>query len=393
MKEDDLMAQWRIRARRPLAAVFSLALLAACAAPDAGSSPSEPVTEPLGTASQGPSAAASASAEVIDPVELTGSSFSAPESVQISVLLDDWATALSDATGGQVTSEITYGGALFPGPESLEGVSSGIADFASTTPGYHPGELPLSQFLVIFEIGSGVDERGGMLIALKLFEEFPELEAEWEAQGLKPVTFMIFDPYYFISTQEITNLEDLEGLRTSAVGQFSPRLVEAIGMTGVNMPTAETYTGLSTGTIDATFTCGDCQVAGKTYEVASHSLGVGPVLSLPVVIGFMSLDKFESLPESVQETIDELRYTTSYDGVQRMVDRSAEVREVLEENTTLTDMSEEDLAAWKEAAPDFRAEWAESIDAMELPGTAIYERYQELVEEYANGELEPWWDD
>jgi hypothetical protein len=113
---------------------------------------------------------------------------------------------------------------------------------------------------------------------------------------------------------------------------------------------------------------------------------------MPAVVGFMSLDTFNSLPKDIQDDIEKLKYSTSMTGVPKMEARSAEVASILGKETKLSELSEAELAQWKAAAPDFRAEWAQKMDGMGLPGTKINERYKELVQEYKAGTLKPWWE-
>lgn len=124
----------------------------------------------------------------VKPIELRFTCHSPALGVKVQDGFVPWARKVEEATDGRVKITMYAGGTIAGPREVLEAVRTGLADIGDVDPGFFPGMFPLTGVmrLPMLSLFKGrVDGRilsGGGInghIAQKLYETFPEIQAEW----------------------------------------------------------------------------------------------------------------------------------------------------------------------------------------------------------------------
>jgi TRAP-type C4-dicarboxylate transport system substrate-binding protein len=136
-------------------------------------------------------------------------------------------------------------------------------------------------------------EKGGQLIVKRL-----------EDQGVKVLAMGYIDIYgsIFTNGRPITDVASFKGLKVrSQGGIIAPKTIEVFGGSSVTIPGTEAITALQTGVVDGMLTIPmyayDTKLPITDYTVIQTHNSALPVL--------ISLEKFESLPEDLQQIMIE----------------------------------------------------------------------------------------
>ncbi|MEM1340885.1 MAG: TRAP transporter substrate-binding protein DctP, partial [Pseudomonadota bacterium] len=133
------------------------------------------------------------------------------------------------------------------------------------------------------------------------------------------------------STVDLSTMEAFQGAKVVPYAALTTPLIEAMGAVPVQMPVTEMYTGLSTGTIDATYaTYNNMTPPWNFWDVADYFVENVPVQHA-VVFVLMNRERYEGLSPEHRAIIDELRgeaismqIAASFDGADQ---RSLEMME------------------------------------------------------------------
>lgn len=178
---------------------------------------------------------------------------------------NEWADTIRKATNGAIEIEIFAGGALMPAKTHLTGTGDGIAQIGFHASGYAPTELPVANALS----GMGFEQPDPMVLAFA-FADFamhdPAGYNDYAQHNVVPVGGFSTPVYQLIcKNAPIRTLEDLRGKRVRFPGGQGAKLAEVLGITTVNIPGTEIYTGLTQGQLD-------CTANDLTYLTSSQRL-------------------------------------------------------------------------------------------------------------------------
>ncbi len=130
----------------------------------------------------------------------------------------------------------------------------------------------------------------------------------------------------------------------------------------VTVGVSEVYEALQRGTLDYSFLNRGNILSNRLYEVGEYSCG--PVMSITghlIVIGQPAWDK---LPEDIQQIISEeaakanKRYIDVIDTLETEAGAEIEAR-----GGVIKEFPEDELARWKEMAPDLLQQWVDDMAA------------------------------
>lgn len=191
------------------------------------------------------------------------------------------------------------------------------------------------------------------------------------------------DPYILLSKNPVNSFEDVKGMNIITLGRFKSDLVSEWGATAVSIQHNEVYEALQRGTADAIFYSGASSVTGLNYyEVAPHFV---PNLSLnaATLIVLMNKEKYESLPDDLKETFDELALELSNMMTQSYQNEYESFTKILEdmEGTTVTELSEDEFTKFAEYANVSVDQWVEAANEKGYPGEEMLDYLIELFEE------------
>ncbi|WP_173934305.1 TRAP transporter substrate-binding protein DctP [Chelativorans sp. Marseille-P2723] len=334
----------------------------------------------------------SASAEF----KLTGANILAENFVQSGVVLKEWAQRVADKSGGRIETTIVHGGALLDQGDHLDGLSTGVADFATFFPFYFPGEFKVEGTMTnVIDIWSDEvpDLTGVAVIHAKLHSEFEEFEAEYDQRNIKMLLPVPAEPYVIACTEEVPNLASLQGRKMRSVGKYLPILQAGLGTQTFTVSIAEAYQALSTGMIDCLYTTPGWIYSDKVFEVAPHLLIPGTEKARPQLLATgvvaMNAASFENLPVDLRESIEEVSaemvdyvgqamekaYQDSVDGI------------VKEGKGTIHYMTEADRNIWADRTDNQLERAASDLTTAGYPGEAIIARYKEIAAAYRSGDL------
>ncbi len=206
------------------------------------------------------------------------------------------------ASGGRLRIKIYAAGELVPAFEVFDTVSSGTAEIGHGAAYYWKGKSPAAQFFTAIPFGMSAQEMKGWLYRAGGLELYRELYAEF---GLVPFlagnTGVQMGGWF---NREINGLDDLNGLKMRIPG-LGGEVLKRAGGTPVNLPGAELFTALQTGSIDATEWVGPYNdVAFGLHKAAKYYYYPGWQEPGPVLECIVNRAAFDALPADLQAIVE-----------------------------------------------------------------------------------------
>ena len=208
---------------------------------------------------------------------------------------------LEKRTNGQVkTDVVSLGEVGLTGFEAIRVSKAGLVDFNEVPVVYISGDIPLLESINLPGLYKDYET------ALKANLDFLEVCKKYEESlGGRVLGAFLYPDQVLYSRKPIRKPEDLKGLNirvssSVAMGEF----FRALGAHTTTIPTAEVYTALERGTVDAALTGTMSGFSLKWYEVTKYlvDLNYGPLLSINVV----SKKSWDKWPSNIRKILTEL---------------------------------------------------------------------------------------
>lgn len=299
------------------------------------------------------------------------------------------ANQLMARTNGTVEIRFHYLESLLKDAEALEGVSKGTADMAIYWTAYNPARMPL---LYLTEQPFLVDQPGvDGLARMKLYEEFPEMRKELEANNVVCITQHGLPPCIIGLNKVVNNLDELlqalKGMKIRSMGPLN-QIMQNLGATPVPLSTPDTYTALQRGLVDGFTYMPFNTTADFKWEEVSKCYVVEPGIGIYASGGvYVNKNTWQKLPQGARDTLSELGASaTMLEMEQLMITERKALAACAQQQIKLLRLTEQEKKRFFEAAGGSKL-WEDAIakvEAQQLPGRRLLQRYQELAKGLAS---------
>lgn len=233
--------------------------------------------------------------------ELSVATFVPPKHSTNTILFQWFGQEIERRSGGSLTMKLYPAGQLGAGPvQQYKRAVEGVADITFGLQAYTPSLFPKT--MLIIPPGKATNSLEGTERLLSVYEE--HLADEYEDVKLLGV-FTVAGAAW-AATKDVSTLDGLKGAKMVPFAAMTQPIIQAMGAVPVQMPVTEMYTGLSTGTIDAT-TVGYSNMTPpwNFWDVSSHLIENVPV-QFAVFFVAMNKERYEGLSDEHRAIIDEL---------------------------------------------------------------------------------------
>ena len=297
---------------------------------------------------------------------------------------------LAETGNYQMDWQESYGGTIVKPKGVLEGIKLGLGDIGIVTTIFHNSKLP-SQAIAAATPFVAADARAVARAVDEIAKEFPAMQAEFDAQNqVYLATGVVLDTYQIFSREPVESLADIEGDKVAGAG-MNLRYLEGIqGAAGVRGGLTDFYNMVQTGLVDHAMLWPEAAATFKISEVAPYMLraDLGAVNSKTITV---NKDYWEGLPAEVQEALQEVAvlYRDYVAGI--AMDRAEESRNAsVAAGGTITELGEDQRAAWADAMPNIAAEWAKGLDDSGQPGTEMLQAYMAKLKDAGFTPVRDW---
>jgi TRAP-type C4-dicarboxylate transport system substrate-binding protein len=291
----------------------------------------------------------------------------------------EWMDKIEAETDGQVEFEVYWGATLISRTESCAELVAGVADLAYIGPGYSASGYDIDKATLAWYYGVP-SYYARRWLHKTIWDEFPEYQAEFA--DMKVMCTAVSSTYQLLTNTPVRTLDDLSGLRIKATGSFID-MINALGGEGISLPMGDVYTGLQKNDIQgalvpySTIAEFDFHEVAKYMTILDLTSGCRPARA-------MNLDAYNSLPADIQQIFDDsILYWEQRDDYWRDGDDVTGKALGEQQGMEFIELSPEDLATVYDSLDPIMREVAAGLDDKGLPGTEIYERIRELVDEEA----------
>ena len=218
-------------------------------------------------------------------------------------LQQGWAKALEEKTGGRVKVDLLPVSSIVAHNETQDAIASGILDGHVTDTSYFAGK-DAAFSLIANPVGAWSDPQqmfdfmekgGGRQLMNELLEPYGIHFIGPTTPGLEA----------FVSKVPLDSVADLKGLKMRAPEGLVQQVFAAAGAAPVNLPSAEVFTGLDKGVIDAAdYTVFSSNHSQGMHKIAPHTIYPG-FHSMPLIEFSMNKAKWDSLPADIQTAFTE----------------------------------------------------------------------------------------
>ncbi|MCD8361832.1 MAG: TRAP transporter substrate-binding protein [Lachnospiraceae bacterium] len=243
--------------------------------------------------------------EIAEPITLKLATAKSPGAViyETTVYV---AEQLEERSGGMITCEVYASGSLLKDSDMQDGIADGIADLGFCGIGFMSGSIPEIGAVALMGVYSDeetywetMESEGGIYDYLeeKSIEKLGLRILNWIDIGGTNCFMYIGDP--------IHELEDLDGVRVRVPNTTLASAVEAMGGVPVTMETADTYTAMQSGLVDAVWVGVGSAVANGFQELVTSvtDMCFGYNDSEGIIV---SETTYQSWPEDVRNLVDEV---------------------------------------------------------------------------------------
>jgi TRAP-type C4-dicarboxylate transport system substrate-binding protein len=362
----------------PLLTVLLLTLMVvgACAAPSApATTPSTPSTTetPATKPNSGP----------ITIIEANWTPAQMPPPMDwdpFDYVLNAWMDDIEQKSDGQIVFDRYPMETLVKVQDTWDAVKLGICDIGVLNECVYPGLFP--SLIAVRMPGIFENAAQSCIIRHQLFDE-GYFGHDWD--DVKVLWMESNAPWDICCrTKQVKTLDDLKGLKIACVGGPEIPLLEALGATPVGMSPLDFYLALERGTVDAAWQDINGHISFKLWEAAPYSTRLKKNSNATMCV-IMNKEKYESLPPDLKQLIDMnsgklwamiqgQRFNYNYNKSVAFLDENAKAPVYV--------LPPEEQAKWTEKTAVVIEETLAGLEAEGVPAHEMYDRAQELVEQY-----------
>lgn len=283
---------------------------------------------------------------------------------------------ITEMSNGRLSIKVYGGNELVPPFEVFDAVAQGTAQMGHSGAYYWKGKAPAAQFFSGIPFGMSAQEMHGWMYhggGLELWQEV------YAPHGLVPFIAASSGPQmggWF--NREINSIDDLQGLKMRIPG-LGGEILRRAGGTPTNIPGAELFTALQTGTIDATEWVGPYNdLAFGLFRAAKYYYYPGwhePGTTLECMV---NQDAWESLPEDLQSIVRVACQATVMDSLSEFTyNNGVALKKLVEEHgVELRNFPDEVLHRLESISKELMAELSREDEMM----GRIYASFQSYLE-------------
>lgn len=295
-----------------------------------------------------------------DVIRLTYSGFMPPSHSQSKVEAA-WCKEVAKRTKGRVIVDHFPGQTLTKAPQCYQGITMGLSDIGCSVLQYTRGRFPLMDFINL-PLGYPSGQ-----VATAIINEVHDKFKPKELDEVKLLYLHAHGPG-FIHTRgkAVHKMEDLKGLKIRSHGPTAD-MIKCLGGTPMAFPMNELYQSLQKGVVQGGLYPLESNKGWKMAEVTDYVIACYPTAySLGFFIA-MNKDKWNSLPDDVKKTIEEINSewifkhgkaweAGAFDGINFL----------LQSGNSMIGIGPEEAARWKKAVQPVLEDYLKTTQAKGL---------------------------
>ncbi|MCC7275820.1 MAG: TRAP transporter substrate-binding protein [Alphaproteobacteria bacterium] len=295
------------------------------------------------------------------------------------VLIEPWAKAVEEQSGGRIKVRI------FPAmqlggrpPQLVDQVRDGIADVVWTLPSYTPGRFPI---MSVFELPFMISDAAATTEAA---QEFYETYAREEFADVHPLLFHVHARgVIHTKGRAIAAVDDLKGLKLRAPSRPVGDALARYGAVPIFMPVPQTPEALSKGVIEGAVVPWEITVPLRLYELTDHHTQIaGPRgLYTSVFLFAMNKARYQGLPDDLKKIVDAnagraitARIGAAWEEVEKPGFEAAKAR-----GNKITTLSDAETAKLRTLAQSVATAWVEDMNKAGKDGAKLLAAAEALI--------------
>ena len=292
-----------------------------------------------------------------------------------------WARKVEETTHKRVKITIFPGDTLISPMEAYDATRKGACDISMLVQSYKPRRFSLTMVM-----NQPLDLPNAVVsskIAWELFQEFPEIRAEYK--DVKLLFFFTTSPYQIHTAKmPIHSKKDLEGLLIRVGGPVDKAISEALGGVPEFLHMPDTYLALGKGVLDAHLSPFGPMKGLRTADVTRFHLE-NTNLHVNIFGIIMNLKIWNKLPSDIRRAIEQVSglagaelFGSVFDGTDR------ETKQYMKDQGDIfIQLSTQQKTEWAKFLKSIAADWVEEQEARGLPGQKILDTAIRLKKKYS----------
>ncbi|WP_273502878.1 TRAP transporter substrate-binding protein [Paracoccus sphaerophysae] len=210
-----------------------------------------------------------------------------------------WTEALSDATGGEFTANLTSFDQMgIAGADVFRMLGDGVFDIGATVADYTVGDAPELEGLDVPLLATTAED------ARKMVDAARPMVADIMANRFDAHVLAIapYPPQVVFCKGKIAGLADLKGKKVRGSGRMTTKFLEALGAEGINVAFSEVPGALERSVIDCAVTGAGSGYSAGWWEVSDHLMTL-PLGGWDPVVVAMNKDRWDGLSAEQQQML------------------------------------------------------------------------------------------
>lgn len=291
-----------------------------------------------------------------------------------------WLDEVEERTGGELTFERYWDATLLKPDEMVEGLGDGRVDIAQI----QPTSYAAKDFLAtnVAELPFVSSNFPAVSAALAEMTKDPDgaIRREWNDKGMEPLSWQITAGGTLSTTEPVSGVDDLEGLRLRSIGRPA-QVLTAVGASPIQLAAADIYGSIDRGLIEGVFGVPfSFAETLKFPEVAKHYTATGTGVSTANALA-MSVEQWESLTDSQREVM--LEVSAEMPAKQAEIEptfNDASCEAIKEGGGTTSVFSDAEMRKLADlAGSDIEEDWVADANQAGLDGRALVAEYKAAV--------------
>ncbi|MGV6850454.1 MAG: TRAP transporter substrate-binding protein [Marinibacterium sp.] len=278
---------------------------------------------------------------------------------------------VEEATDGKVTAELKLG--IAPPPAQMDLIMDGAADASIIFHGYQPGRFVTTKLIEL--PGYEGSAEAASVAYWRAYDKY--LKAADEHRGVKVIALHTHGPAQLHTSNSVTNLDEVSGLKVRIPGGVGGDVGTALGATGIQVPAPKVYETLASKAADGVVMPFESRKGFKLTEVAPNVYEMPGGLYRGSFAFIMNEDTFADLPEDIQKSLDEKVFGEPLSReIGKIWDEIDAIgREATEstEGNAIHEASTEDMEKFSKIAEDVRAKVIAEVNEAGVDAQAAYD--------------------